>query len=145
MDEGLTHPDIIKGWFRHVDIDAFLSAGAAFIEHRTDFFDLCLKISRYDFGIEDIERPFLEADQLSGILRYVKPVYLINLWTPEVIFVVGFEDDFFTWQVFVEIERTSPSRVPAELITRLLGSFFADNVPVLIAHHTQQKYWIIGL
>src|SRR5215813_11658360 len=143
--KSLTHLDIIEGRLGHVDIDAFLSTRTAFVEHRTNFLDLFLKISRYDLGIQDVKGPFLEADELGSILRYVKPVHLIDLRTPKIILVVGFEDNFFTWQVFVKIEWASPNRVPAKLITRLLGGFFADNVSMLIAHHAQQKYRIIGL
>src|SRR4030095_9295403 len=53
--------------------------------------------------------------------------------------------DFFPGQVLVKVERASPNRVPAKLVTKSLGGSFADNVPMLIAHHAQQKYRIIGL
>ena len=79
VHERLAHADVVEGRLGHVDVEALLAARAPPVDDGAHLLDLVGEVGGDRLGVEQVEGPLLEADQLGGVLRHVEPVDLVDL------------------------------------------------------------------
>ena len=144
MHEGLSHADVVERLVGDVEVEALLAAGAAPVDDVAHLLHLVGDVRGDDLGVEQVERPLLQADQLRGVLGHVEPVHLVDLWAAADELVEGLEDDLLPRRVAIEIERPGADRIPLELLV-VGGGLLGDDVALLVAHRAQQEDRVVGL
>ena len=145
VHERLADADVVEGRLGHVDVEALLAARAPPVDDGAHLLDLVGEVGGDRLGVEQVERPLLEPDQLGGVLGHVEPVHLVDLRPPAVVLVEGLEDHLLARRVPLEVEGPGADRVPLELLAVLLDRLLRDDVALLVAHHAQQEDRVEGL
>ena len=141
---GAAHPDVVEGLGGHVDVEALLPARAPAVDDRAHLLDLVGEVGGDGLGIEQVERPLLQADQLGGVLRHVEPVDLVDLGPAARELVEGLHDDLLARRVALEVEGAGADRIPLELVVIGRG-LLGDDVALLVADHAEQEDRVVGL
>ena len=145
VHERAPHADIVERRLGHVDVEPLLTAGTPPVHDRAHLPDLGVEIGGDRLGVDEVERPLFEADQLGRILGHVEPVHLVDLGPAASELVERLQHDLLARGVPVEVEGPGPDRVPLVLLARLVHRLLRDDVALLIADHPEREDRIEGL